>query len=116
MNGQYGQRARGVLAKFKKGALLIWLDHSSYVSSETSNHANSQLVQVIRQSGHLYLQVLALTVEQAQVLNLARGHGITRHVVPVVKDALWKCLSTCLLTQGCDKAKVRWRDVESLLV
>merc|ERR1719440_2012471 len=65
----------------------------------------SKLVQVVGQFRHLHLQILALAVVQHNVLQFTLNHGISWHVVPVVKDALWECLSTCLLTQGRDKAE-----------
>mmetsp|Transcript_5047 Transcript_5047/g.11123 ORF Transcript_5047/g.11123 Transcript_5047/m.11123 type:complete len:269 (+) Transcript_5047:109-915(+) len=65
----------------------------------------SELVQVVRQLGHLHLQVLALADGQDHVLHLTSLHGVAWHGIPVIEDALWEGLSTGLLSQSRHEAE-----------
>merc|ERR1740121_2701532 len=66
---------------------------------------NLKLVKVVTERRHSNLDVLALAYHQCQFLHLALFHAIAWHVVPMVEDALWERLPTCLLAQGGDKTK-----------
>merc|ERR1719498_778836 len=64
-----------------------------------------QLIQIVSQLWHLHLEVLALAVVQDKLLNLSLDHSISWHVIPMIENALWECLSTRLLTQSCNEAE-----------
>mmetsp|Transcript_43207 Transcript_43207/g.134379 ORF Transcript_43207/g.134379 Transcript_43207/m.134379 type:complete len:399 (+) Transcript_43207:212-1408(+) len=68
--------------------------------------APSELVEVLAERGHLDLDVLALPHREDKSLHLAlRLHGVARHVVPVIKDALREGLAAGLLPEGGDEAE-----------
>mmetsp|Transcript_6104 Transcript_6104/g.12504 ORF Transcript_6104/g.12504 Transcript_6104/m.12504 type:complete len:288 (+) Transcript_6104:74-937(+) len=61
----------------------------------------SELVKVVTKRWHLHFNVLPLPHSQDKVLHLRFClHGVSDHVVPVVKDALREGLATGLLAQS----------------
>mmetsp|Transcript_115059 Transcript_115059/g.187460 ORF Transcript_115059/g.187460 Transcript_115059/m.187460 type:complete len:266 (-) Transcript_115059:898-1695(-) len=65
----------------------------------------SELVQVISELWHLYLEGLALADCQNHVLHLACLQRVARHGVPMVEDTLRESLTTGLLSQCSNEAK-----------
>merc|ERR1711920_1079132 len=71
-----------------------------------SEPRSSELIQVITQLGHLYLDVLALACLQNQLLQLAALlRGIPLEILPMIEHALREGLSAGCLAQSSDETE-----------